>query len=96
MPRGAPKAHLVSAVPADGWREWSSSNVIGGRFDPATGTLWIKFGDNQTGKARPVTFYVYASVPPAVWEGLLAAPSKGTFHSAQIKNRFPYSGPIAG
>lgn len=95
MPRGAPKARLVAKVPDSGWVAFVSSNVIGGHYDPATGILWIAFGDSKGGKARGVTYYAYTGVPPVTWEGLLSAGSKGQFHHKNIRNSFGFIGPIS-
>lgn len=96
MPRGAPQASLVTAVPSDGWHAFVSSNVIGGNYRPyddgsGKGTLWIAFG----GPKKPTVYYAYSGVPEAVWDGLLAAGSKGTYHHQVIRSAFPYAGPLS-
>ena len=34
--------------------------------------------------------YRYFAVPPAVFQALLTAPSKGVYFNRNIRNRFPY------
>lgn len=52
-------------------------------YDPATETLEIEFHHGG--------IYVYANVPPSVFEALLAAPSKGSFFHDNIKDRFVFT-----
>jgi hypothetical protein len=34
--------------------------------------------------------YVYAGIPPDIYEGLLAAPSAGAYFNRRIRDRYPY------
>ena len=34
--------------------------------------------------------YVYSLVPPAVFAAFAAAPSKGAFHNAHLRDRYPF------
>lgn len=72
----------------DEWIEFHSSYVVAGMFSvppetkfpvkPATkGTLWIRFDSGFVAK--------YPDVRYTVWEGLLAADSKGKYHWAAIR-----------
>jgi hypothetical protein len=40
---------------------------------------------------RSGAFYRYFTVPHTVFEGLIAAESKGTYFNHNIRNRFPYT-----
>ena len=51
-------------------------------YDAPAQRLWLEF------RSRAV--YCYFGVPPAVHQGLLAAPSKGTYFNRNIRARFPY------
>ena len=64
-------------------------------FDVARGILQLEF------RSRAV--YSYFGVPSAVYEGLLAAPSKGKYFNEEIRGHFAYSrvpdmqtGPLRG
>jgi hypothetical protein len=59
-----------------------SSNISEARFDKTTDTLEVDFADGST--------YAYSNVSPSTWRMFQAAPSKGAFLSASIRNRFPY------
>ena len=70
-----------------GTREERSGRVISSaltevRYDAPSGDLDIRF---VSGK-----IYRYFNVPPEVYEGLVAAPSKGTFFNAHIKEKYDY------
>ena len=51
-------------------------------YDARSQLLWLEF------RSRAV--YCYFGVPPAVHQGLMAAPSKGTYFNRNIRGRFPY------
>ncbi len=51
------------------------------------GVLHIIF--NPGGRAP--RHYAYSEVPYSVYEGLLAAPSAGKYHHAEIKWKYPYT-----
>jgi len=51
-------------------------------YDPTTQLLCLEF---RSGSA-----YSYFGVPPAVHQGLMEAPSKGTYFNRNIRGRFPY------
>jgi hypothetical protein len=52
-------------------------------YDDARGILRLEF------RSRAV--YSYFGVPGAVYEGLLAAPSKGKYFNGEIRGHFPHS-----
>lgn len=60
-----------------------SSNLKAVDFNPLTLTLTIQFRNGGV--------YEYYNVPQNVFDGLLAAPSKGRFHHRHIKERYPYT-----
>ena len=63
-------------------RHYISSSVIRSyAFDAATGRLEIEFLSGSQ--------YRYSGVPKATLEALEAAPSKGRFFDANIRERFP-------
>lgn len=51
-------------------------------FDNETGTLEVVF--------RAGGVYRYREVPETVYQGLMSAPSHGTFFQQKIKNRYSY------
>ncbi len=51
-------------------------------YEAETSTLEIEF---QTG-----TIYQYSNVPSQVYDGLMRAPSKGSYLQTQIRSRYPY------
>lgn len=59
-----------------------SSNLKSVGYDPDTETLEIEF--------RNGSVYRYAGVPQAIYEGLMAARSKGSYHSQHIRNAYSY------
>ncbi|MBV8255554.1 MAG: KTSC domain-containing protein [Chitinophaga sp.] len=59
-----------------------SSVIASFSYSPKKGTLRIVF---QSGSV-----YDYLFVPPAVYEALKAAESKGTYLNQHIKGHFPY------
>ena len=58
-----------------------SSVVRAHVYDPATGWLVIRFVNGRR--------YAYAGVPPAVAEAFAAAPSRGAFFNAAIREVYP-------
>jgi hypothetical protein len=58
-----------------------SSNIIGYGYDAATSTLAIRFKAGPGGN-----IYHYTNVPPALYEQLCGAKSKGKFFAAFIKD----------
>lgn len=60
-----------------------SSNLRAAAYDEWTATLTIEFHSGAV--------YEYSSVPPEVYDGLLAAESPGRFHHLFIKNRFSFT-----
>ena len=61
----------------------ASTNLISMGYDSATETLEVEF---STGSV-----YQYYNVGSALYEQLMAAPSKGQFLNAYIRNAYPYS-----
>lgn len=62
----------------------TSSNLKSAAYDPDTQTLRVTF---VTGSV-----YEYSSVPRAVYDGLLTAPSAGRFFNNNIKGTYPTDG----
>ncbi len=51
-------------------------------YDESRNELTVVFSTGRT--------YVYMLVPPHVHAAMTAAPSKGGYHNAHIKDRFPF------
>lgn len=60
-----------------------SSSIASVGYAGATATLEIEF---RTGRV-----YRFFAVPSSVYDGLLAADSKGAYFNRFIRDRFPYS-----
>lgn len=58
-----------------------SSMIKAVGYDPETCILEVVFNNNQT--------YRYEGVPPEVYEGLMAAESKGRYMLAEIIDLYP-------
>ncbi|MFR5263994.1 KTSC domain-containing protein [Clostridium sp.] len=58
-----------------------SSNLIAVGYDETTMTLRIQFTNGT---------YDYFNVPSNVYEQLMTAPSKGSYHNRFIKNSYSY------
>lgn len=58
----------------------ASSNLSAVGYEGST--LYIRFHSGST--------YEYYNVPSSVYNGLMSASSKGTYHSDFIKNRYRY------
>lgn len=83
----------VLAAQADSldWTAVSSSNVQAVAYAADFARLFIRFKSGQR--------YAYEGVPLGVFQGLLAAPSKGEYVFAIIRRKgtdsvYPYSGPF--
>jgi len=61
----------------------SSSNISAIGYDHERGDLLVEFRNRWT--------YRYRSVPLAVYEAFLRAPSKGRYHHAVVRPRYAYS-----
>lgn len=59
----------------------SSSNLSAVGYDEFSMTLRVQFKSGA---------YDYSNVPKNIFDGLLSASSKGSYHHAFIKNSFPY------
>ena len=57
-----------------------SSAILSVDYDPLHRELSITFRSGQT--------YKYSPVPPAVYQGLLNAPSIGSYYNENIKDRY--------
>lgn len=66
------------------WLPVTSSNLLAVRYILAKNELYIRFG----GPGKKTTEYVYYEVPWDVYNGLMTASSKGTYHHQFIKARF--------
>jgi hypothetical protein len=60
----------------------SSSNLQSVGYDASTQTLRIAFHKGGV--------YDYSGVPKSVYDGLMGASSKGSYHASYIKNSYPY------
>ncbi len=60
----------------------SSSNLVSVGYDPSSQTLRIQFNSGT---------YDYYNVPEYVYNGLMSASSKGSYHASHIKNSYRYS-----
>jgi hypothetical protein len=54
-----------------------SSNLMAMGYDPNSGELQIQFRNGR--------IYSYQNVPPEIYDGLINAPSKGTFFGQLIR-----------
>ncbi len=59
-----------------------SSNLNSVGYDPSTRTLEIEFREGDV--------YVYNNVPQHIYDGLMSASSKGSYHHSHIKNSYSY------
>jgi hypothetical protein len=74
------------------WQYVDSSNLERVAFVPDFGRLWVQFLPKGRGSGD---LYYYADVPQAVYEGLLAAPSKGKYLDRVLKKGgYGYVGPL--
>lgn len=64
------------------WQAVQSSNLMNVNYDEEDQTLRIQFHDGA--------IYAYSSVPGAVFDALLAAPSKGKYFRSFIRDQFTY------
>jgi len=60
----------------------SSSNVASIGYDAATQTVYVQFTNNS--------LYAYKNVPEGEYQGLLNAPSVGSYLHRNYKNVYPY------
>ena len=60
----------------------SSSNVAEIGYDSATQTAYVRFLDNS--------LYIYKNVPEGEYQGLLNAPSIGSYLHRNFKNVYAY------
>ena len=60
-----------------------SSNLASVGYDAGTGTMELEFHSGRV--------YQYFDVPPAVYQGLLAAESKGQYFHDNIKGVYRYA-----
>ena len=75
------------------WTRVDSSNLYAVYYQPDFQRLFVWFGGNE--RQPRLTRYVYESVDPATYAGLLAAPSKGQFLDQKLKKGgYAYSGPF--
>lgn len=59
----------------------TSSNLVAVGYDESSKDLVIRFNSGT---------YVYYGVPTYVYTELLNAPSKGSYHHLNIKNKYPF------
>ena len=60
----------------------NSSNVDEIGYDEATQIVYVRFLNNS--------LYIYKNVPEIVYQGLLNAPSVGSYLHRNFKNVYPY------
>jgi len=60
----------------------ASSAISSVGYDPEASVLEVEF--------RSGAVYDYFKVPPKVYKALLKAPSKGSFVSRRIRDRYPF------
>ena len=61
----------------------SSSNLDSVGYEPGTRTLRVRFLSGG--------IYDYHGVPNSIFNGLLSASSKGTYHHQHIKDNYPFT-----
>lgn len=61
----------------------ASTNIVSLGYDPQTETLEVEFSVG--------TIYQYYNVGQAIYDSMMAAPSKGQFLNIYIKNAYPFS-----
>ena len=66
------------------WRRVESSNLESVGWD-GNGNLYVRFKETKYSRART---YWYKGVPESVYQGLLAAPSKGKYFHANVRDRY--------
>ena len=76
---------LLSYADAAGWTRVRSSNVHSVAYSADFKYLFIRYGGQ---KGKPVTTYIYRDVDAGVFQGLLAAPSKGEYVARVVKPHF--------
>ncbi len=59
-----------------------STTLASALYDPLQSRLEIEFRNGQR--------YLYFQVPPACYQQLLQADSKGSYFNRRIRNRFPF------
>ncbi len=83
-----PRDALAGEIDDLVWDTVESSNLNAVAYAPGdtaeSGRLYISFKPSAT---RPATIYVYYGVPLGVYQGLLSAPSKGTYVYYVLRNK---------
>jgi hypothetical protein len=79
--RRANRWFVLLYLGADIMVHFNSTAIRAADYKAATGTLTIWF--TSAGQS-----YDYYGVPPAVWQGLLAAPSKGAYFNLYIRDQY--------
>lgn len=59
-----------------------SRNLLAMGYDPNSGELQVQFHNGE--------IYTYPNVPPEIYDGLVNAPSKGTYFAYTIRNNPTY------
>lgn len=70
------------------WVPVRSSNLEYVAYTPGVGRFWVWFL-RQPGSNARYTVYAFDWVPKAVFDSLMAAPSKGVYFARNIKNKYP-------
>ena len=62
--------------------EIESEAIARVEYDVATRTLFVQFTSGE--------WYAYLDAPPCVYARMIAAPSKGRFFQAKVRDRYAY------
>lgn len=62
------------------WEYVSSSNLSAVAYDESTEELYIQFNSGHT--------YYYPNIPKYLFDGLMSANSKGSYHAEHIKDLY--------
>lgn len=64
------------------WKSVISSNIDAIAYDASSSILYVRFNSGDT--------YSYSGVPESVYNGLMSAPSHGSYLAAHVKGRYSY------
>jgi len=78
---------VLDAAGGDGvgweYETFSSTNLASAKYRALTGELQVTFRDGSE--------YEYSNVPSEVWEGLISAPSAGSYFYFNIRESYVYT-----
>lgn len=88
---GDPDAGEIDIDGNDEPQRWipfvASSALAAAQYDFPNQRLTVQF--LKSGRR-----YVYSGVPPEAWRGLLESPSRGRYYVYQIRDNYPFQGPL--